>query len=271
MPNTFRIMKFTLYFLALSLVMAIVSCGPSDEDKARVRVNYARLLLERQDTLQALLQLDSVAILHPKSTYSANAAKNLKLEINSVLVQRKGTELDSVNARIVKLEGSFVKEKTEFDRYTRIIHKKQTLQQSLNRSFIEVHLDERGELFISSNYCGKTPVNHVGIRVYDNEISAKTDTIPLGDVNNHKSDFMEYKWEKVSYRNGRDNGVIQFIADNAERKLKAVFLGKGQYYIILEDSDKKAVQDALALSEAIKQKVALEQKIKTLQEKLRIR
>jgi hypothetical protein len=133
-----------------------------------------------------------------------------------------------------------------------------------------VHLDERGELFISSNYYGKTSINHIGLRVYDGDLSAKTDTVPLGDVNNHQSDFMEFKWEKVSYRNGKDNGVIQFIADNADRRLKAVFLGEGQFYIILEDYDKAAVQDALALSKAIKRKLALQKEVQVLQKKLNI-
>jgi hypothetical protein len=81
---------------------------------------------------------------------------------------------------------------------------------------------------------------------------------------------MEYKWEKVSYRNGKDNGVIEFIADHTDRKLKAVFLGKGQFYIILEEFDKTAVKDALALSKAIKSKNELEKEIKILQKKLQI-
>jgi hypothetical protein len=43
--------------------------------------------------------------------------------------------------------------------------------------------------------------------------------------------------------------VIEFIANNTDRNLKAVFLGKGQNYIILEEFDKTAVKDALALSQ----------------------
>lgn len=233
-------------------------------------MNFAKQLLEKQDTVQALLQLDSIAKLYPKAPYSINAAKNITTEINFELLQRKENELDSTNSLISKLEDSFVKEKTEFDRYTQYIHKRQTLQRSMTRSFIQIHLDERGEMFLSSNYYGKSSINHVGLRVYDGELSAKTDSIPLGDPMNHQSDFMEFKWEKVSYRNGKDNGVIQFIADNADRNLKAVFLGKGQYYIILENYDKVAVRDALALSNAIKRRAELVEEVKVLQKKLKI-
>ncbi len=70
------------------------------------------------------------------------------------------------------------------------------------------------------------------------------------------------KWEKVSYRDGKDNGVIEFIAKNADRRLKAVFLGKRYYYIILETYDKEAVKKALELSKAIKKRKHLKQKLK---------
>lgn len=270
MPDTIEIMKHSLYVIAVCLTVLFAACGPSDEEKARAKMNFAKQLLEKQDTVQALLQLDSIAKLYPKAPYSINAAKNITTEINFELLQRKENELDSTNSLISKLEDSFVKEKTEFDRYTQYIHKRQTLQRSMTRSFIQIHLDERGEMFLSSNYYGKSSINHVGLRVYDGELSAKTDSIPLGDPMNHQSDFMEFKWEKVSYRNGKDNGVIQFIADNADRNLKAVFLGKGQYYIILENYDKVAVKDALALSNAIKRRAELVEEVKVLQKKLKI-
>jgi hypothetical protein len=263
-------MKFSVFFCAIFLAFLFVACGPSDEEKARVKMNYAKILLEKQDTTLAMLHLDSISLLFPKAPYSINAAKNMMTEINFELLHRKETALDTVNVRIVQLENSFVKEKTEFDRFTQYIHKRQTFQRAWNRSFIQVHLDERGELYLSSNYHGKNSINHVGLRVYDGGDDAKTDSIPLADPDNHQSDFMEFKWEKVSYRNGKDNGVIEFIANHTERNLKAVFLGKGQYYIILEEFDKVAIKDALALSKAIKSKNELEKEIKILQKKLQI-
>jgi hypothetical protein len=191
-------------------------------------------------------------------------------EINFDLLQIKETELDSLQIKISGLEKSFVKEKTEFDRYTQYIHKRQTFQRAWDRSYIQVHLDERGELYLSSNYHGEKWLNHLALRVYDAGDDAKTDTIPLGDPNNHHSDFMDYKWEKVTYRDGAANDVIQFIAGNTERRLKAVFIGNEYYYIILEDYDKMAVKDALALSKALKQKTKLAMEIQVLKKKLNI-
>ena len=263
-------MKISTVIIAIFALFYLVSCGPSDEDKARVKLNYAKSLVENHDTTAALLQLDSISKLYPKAAYAANAAKNMANEINFDLLQKNETELDTLEKQISILEKSFVKEKSDIDRYTQYIHKRQTFDRGWDRSYIQVHLDETGELYISSNYYGKEWLDHVAIRVYDGKDDAKTDTIPLGSVYNHHSDFMDLKWEKVTYRDGKDNGVIDFIAHNADRRLKAVFLGKRYYYIILEDYDKIAIKDALALSKAFKKRTLLKNKIATLQKKLNI-
>ena len=257
-----------LLLIGLVFIVLMVSCGPSEEEKARTKLNFAQALLEKHDTAAALIQLDSISKLYPEAMYAVNSAKNLTNQINFELLQKSETELDSLNAKIETLEQSFTQEKTQYDRYTQYIHKRQTFDRAWKRSFIQVHLDERGELYLSSNYHGETPLDHYALRVYDSGDAAKTDSIPVGDVDNHQSDFMEAKWEKVTYRNGRDSGVIEFIAQNADRNLKAAFLGKRHYYIILETYDKEAVKDALALSKALKRKTALQAELKSLQNKL---
>lgn len=263
-------MKISVQYLAILLSIILVACGPSDEEKAKVKLDFAKNLLVKNDTLSAIQQLDSIPKLFPEAVYSANAAKNLLKDIRFDLMQRKEAELDSLRLQIADLEKLFVKEKTEFDRYTQYIHKRQTFKRAWDRSYIQVHLDERGELYLSSNYHGENWLNHTGLRVYDSGDDAKTEEVAIGTTDNHRSDFMEAKWEKVSYRNGKDNGVIEFIANNVDRNLKAVFLGKEYYYIILETYDKEAVRDALALSKALKKAKGLETEIKGLQKKLNI-
>ncbi len=263
-------MKISVQFLAIILAIIFVACGPSDEDKARVKLDLSKNLLLKKDTSSAIAQLDSIAILYPKAVYSVSAAKNLLNDVRFEIMQRKEAELDSLKLKIAGLEKLFEKEKTEFDRYTQYIHKRQTFKRAWDRSYIQVHLNERGELYLSSNFHGEKSLNHTGLRVYDSGDEAKTAEIPIGSVDNHQSDFLESKWEKVSYRNGKDNGVIEFIANNVDRNLKAVFLGKEYYYIILEQYDKEAVRDALALSKALIKERQLNSEIKGLQTKLNI-
>ena len=217
-----------------------------------------------------MLQLDSIPVLFSEAVYSVNAAKNLSNEVRFALLERKEVELDSLNLKIIELEKSFEKSKTQFDRYTQYIHKRQTFNRAWDRSYLQVHLDERGELYLSSNYYGEQWLNHTGLRVYDQGEDAKAGEVPLDDVNNHGSDLLEAKWERVPLRNGKSDEVIEFIANNVSRRLKAVFLGDRYYYIILETYDKEAVRDAQALSKAIKRKLSLEGEVMALQNKLRI-
>lgn len=265
-----KFMKKTISTISLAVLLIFSSCGPSDEDKARVKMNLARALLQQSDTVNALLHLDSIARLYPKAVYSINAAKNLNYEILWEIINRKQAELDSLSKLLISCEVNFEKVKTQFDRYTQYVHKRQNFDRSWDRSFIRVNLDEKGEISLTSNYSGQDWLYHTAVKVYDKDDQASTAEIPEGDIDNHRSDFMEAKWEKVTYRNGKDNGVIEFIAANTGRKLKAVFLGKNNYYIVLEDYDKMAIKEALVLSKAIKKKALLENEIKVLKKNLNI-
>ena len=109
-------MKNLLQLSALFLLLLVVSCGPSEEDKARTKLDYGRMLLANNDTLGALTNLDSIQALYPKAVYSVNAAKNLTNEIRFDVLRRKELELDSLQNQIIEFEKPFEKEKTEFDR-----------------------------------------------------------------------------------------------------------------------------------------------------------
>ena len=258
----FQIIAFVL------LATVVVSCGNSDKKRAAQRLSMAESLCQQGDTSTALAHLDSIRKLYPSAIQLVVAADQQKKKIYSEIVFRKQNELDTVQALIAKVEQKFDAEKTEFDRYTRYIHKRQNFDRRWNKSFIQFYLDETGNLYMSSNYYGDQWLEHTGIRVYDNDIQAKTETVELDNPNNHRSDFMDFVWEKVTYRNGMDNGVIQFIADHPDRKLKAVFLGKRLFFIWLEDYDKQAAHDALLFSSLLKKKRVLEQEIKSLQSKI---
>ncbi len=263
-------MKQLFQFLILIVFLFTVACGSSDEDKARIKIGQAKNLLQQQDTLNALLTLDSIPKLFPKAIYTGNAAKKFAGKLRFEILQKKENELDSLNVFIAEKEKSFVKEKTEFDRYAQYIPKRQTFKRGWNRSFIQVHLNEHGDLYLSSNFYGEHWLNHTGIKVYDKGDNASTEQVPLGNVDNHHSDFMKSKWEKVSFRNGKSDDVIRFIANNVDRRLKAVFQGKKYYYIVLEKYDKEAIREALLLSKALKRKAKQEKEIATLQKKLNI-
>ena len=261
--SNFRIVLIVLF------LFTFFSCGKSTKKRADQKLNTAISLCTKGDSLTSLIQLDSIHIIFPEEVEAIGKAKELSKKINSAFLVRRQEQFDNLAVRLNELETLFNKKKSEYDHFTQYIHKSQNFERRWNQSFIQLHLDERGELYISSNYYGDQWLNHIGIRVYDGLFQAKTDSVLLTDQNNHHSDFMDTHWEKVSYTNGKDNGVIQFIADNSERNLKAVFLGQRQYFIVLEQFDKQAVKDALALSNTLKLKIQLVKEIKELQSKLK--
>lgn len=251
--------------LIVILCIPFISCGKSERELAAGKLRLAESLYQKGDTALALSVADSIPVLYRTSAQEINAAGQFKKKVYGDLLYRKQDELDTLKKRIATLEENFSIEKTGMDRYAQYVHKKQDPERRWNKSYIQVHLDGKGELSISSNYYGETWLDHTGIRVYDGDLQAKTDTVGLENVLNHHSDFLNTKWEKITYIRGGGNEVIDFIAQHADRKLKAVFLGKRYYYIILEEYDKQAVIDALSLSRALKRKVILEKEIQYLQ------
>lgn len=256
--------KLTIYTL---LIFALISCGPSQRELAVWKINEGKQLIISGDTIAAIAVLDSIKTLYPKASAQIAVSNNIKDELYRQFIDNKRSELVKTDTLISLLEKNFQKEKTENDKYLQYIHTSQTFNKSWNRSYLGIHLDERGELYLSSNYAGKEQLNHTGIRVYDAEKQAKSEIIPLGDPLNFQSEFSGTKWERVFYMNGKSDSVINFIASNPGLKLKCVFLGNKQYYILLEQFDVKAVCDAYELSNAIKKQKHLKKEIKMLEKK----
>lgn len=253
-------------FIIVPLIV-FLSCGESQRELAVKKINMAKQFALQGDTIVALNYLSSIHIDYPKADVQIGIARNIQSGLYRQLIDNRRIQLIRNDSLISLLETNFNKEKTQFDRYTQYIHKRQSFNRSWDRSFLQVHLDERGILYLSSNYMGREWLMHTGIRVYDGKLMAKSETIEADSPFNHRNDFLDYKWEKVSYMNGKADSVIQFIAEHPDLNLKCVFLGNRYYYILLEDYDIQAITDALALSKAIKQKTILQEEITVFTEK----
>ena len=147
-------MKYFQIFTFALLTAFIISCGNPDKKRAAQRLSLAESLYQQGDTSTALAHLDSIRKMYPSAIQTVVAADQQKKKIYSEIVFRKQNELDSTLAHIARLEPKFDAEKTEFDRYTQYIHKRQNFDRRWNKSFIQFHLDELGNLYMSSNYYG---------------------------------------------------------------------------------------------------------------------
>jgi hypothetical protein len=259
----------SIFHLLLSIffIIIVTSCGPSQEEKADSKINEANKIAANGDTLKAIGLLKSIPVLFPKAIFNIDASKKMVNKFYRQMIDYRSEQLSATETKIAELEKNFTKEKTEFDRYVQYIPNKLTLARSWNKSFLQVTLDERGEIFLTSNYMGKDWLKHTAIKIYDGGLQIKTPSVPLDDPNNRKSDFLDYKWEKVSYTQGLSDSTIRFIVKNMNRQLKCAFMGANYYYIILEDFNKEAIRDAYNLSVAIKNKNEMIGQIKELEAK----
>jgi hypothetical protein len=73
-------------------------------------------------------------------------------------------------------------------------------------------------------------------------------SIPADGATNYSFSDGGATSEIVTYLNGKDNGVILFICDNQDKKLKAEYIGKWTFSMSVRDTDKKAMLETRNLS-----------------------
>lgn len=257
----------SIVILNCLFIFSLSSCGPNQREKADYKMNEAKKMIIKGDTIKAIEILESIAVQFPKASDQINVSNRLANELYIKMINVKKEQLTTAEVKISELEKNFTKEKTEFDSYVQYIPKRLSFNQSWNRSFLQISLDDRGEIFLTSNYMGKEWLKHTAIRVYYDGLQIKTPQVPIDDPNNRRSDFLDFKWEKVSYMQGKSDSTIRFIVKNIKRQLKCAFMGTNYYYIILEDFNKEAIRDAYNLSLAIKNRKEISWKIKELEAK----
>ncbi len=256
-------MKPQILLIVLIVTEVTIACGPSVEEKASLRLKQARILLQQSDTARALVEIDSLFLLFPKASYTLHAAGNLRKEVRWELRQREEIELERTNAALDSLLMNFISEKTEFDARFKWVHKNHTSGNLKMQSTLKVETDEKGEMVLSGYYYGGS--RHTRIIVSAGEETAGTEEIPPGDIDNYQGDSFGMKWERLTFRNGKDNGVVRFIAARSGQKIKVVFAGKSNGTFLLTDSDKTAISESVALSGMILSRERLANEIKLLQ------
>jgi len=262
-------MKFRL-FIIVAIIQTIVSaCGPSQPQLAVQKIAVAEELLAKGDTTNSLLHLDSISTLYPKALSEARTATQISNRINVSRLMLQRDNLSKANLVVDSLIKEFTPEKGEFEKFTNYIHNRQGIEKTWSRSFVQVYLNEKGDLSLVSNYYGGQWLNHTSLSIEGEGLSAKTDSVPIDNVNNHHSEFSGSKWERVTYRGEQADKLIALISANTDKKMKSIFRGKSSYIIWLEESDKKAIKAAYDLAKALKVKDASENTIKVLEKKIK--
>ena len=209
----------------------------------------AQKLYEQNEYTSAKNYLDSIKILFPKEFEVQKQGLQLKRKIDIKEQERNLNFCDSLlPVRLAQAEtmkpGFLFEKDTAYDDTGKYIDKSQRVEAKLQTSYIRTTVNESGEIMLASVYYGSRPIHHSQLKVSkSNGEYAETEIIPYDGGMNYSFVDGGMTTEVVSYMQGKDNGVIQFIYNNKESALKAEYLGTGTgtYAFTISASDKNVL------------------------------
>ena len=268
------IIRIKYFIILCSGIMILSSCTSETREVAQKRLDQAKSLYEEKQYEQSLRVIDSIQAWYPEEYGIIKKALDLQkivaTEYHQGFITQAGKLLEKAESQIDDLSKNFYFTEGNASRPGSYEHKRQTVRNSWNRSFLKVNILEDGTFWISSKFYGDHWLDHFCIKVYDREIQIFSDTIPLNHPDNKKLIDGNDKWETIDFKNGSDGGVIGFIIENLDRRLKVRFTGKQHYYIIMETFDKEAVRDGYKLAQVLNEVYDLRQKIERHRSEMRV-
>lgn len=261
------------YIISILIFSLLLGCTSGAERKAQIDFKRADALVAGHDLSKAMELLDSMMVWN-KDNYGivgeAMRKRNaIALDYHRGVITTSQTLLQGLEPQVAALARDFILKPGEGGQPGVYEHKRQTTESSWNRSFLKIGLNENGETWMISHYYGKSWINHMSLRIYDQDNYILTDTIGLGHEWNRKVEDLGDRWETIEFREGSDAGAIAFIAENYLKPLKARFTGKEFYYIVLESYDKEAFRKGWELAQVLKERSGLRQTILLHQAELR--
>ena len=228
------------------LIVLTVSCN-NDAKLAGNLLNEAQAFYESQEYANAKLYLDSLKTSFPKEAAIQKERLQLMRRIELKEQTRNLNYCDSMlivyEAKADSLKKNFLFEKDEnYDEVGKYLLKQQKTENNVQKTYIRSHTNELGEMVLESVYYGSKPINHTKIKVSSPTGEyTETESIPRDGGLNYAFQDLGATTEIVTYKNGKDGDVIQFICDNYNEKLKVEYIGDKAYTIVLTPVEKNAV------------------------------
>lgn len=229
----------------------IAGCAPNKSDVADRIFSEAVRYMDEGNFNMAKLKLDSIIRFYDDRPRQAKQAKEMLNRVNIKEQEKSLQFLDSMLKENEKLKHLLVRNFVSSEDVGTgkfFTHRRQLPANSFNRTFIKAHLNEQGDFFISSRYHGQKWIDHQQIRAYYRDKSVLSQVVPADGVNNRRFENSPDKWEVINFRDGLDNGIIDFIASNWQLPIRIQFIGQEHHFIILEQFDREAIRDGYELS-----------------------
>jgi len=232
------------YFICLLLFL--IACN-SEKKQATAYLEKARNLYEQGEYAPAKSNIDSIKKLFPNMFEIQKQGLQLRRQIEIKEQELHLNFCDSMlTVRLAEAEtmkpGFLFEKNPEYDDVGKYMDKSQRIEAKLQSSYIRTNVNESGEILLSSVYYGNRPIRHSQLKVSkSNGEYAETLQIPYDEGLNYSFVDGGMTTEVVTYTQGKDNGVIQFIYNNKESTLRAEFIGKGKYTFTISAADKNVL------------------------------
>ncbi|MDR0892519.1 MAG: hypothetical protein LBN24_07880, partial [Mediterranea sp.] len=125
-------------------------------------------------------------------------------------------------------------------------------------------VNDRGEMSMTSIYCGNSNIHHVRVRLTAADGSSAES--PNSRDSYETTDGSE-KIEKADYKLGEDGGVITFVGEHKGQNIRLEFVGDRTYTTNMLPADREAATEVYALQQVL----APMQRIRQEQEAVRVK
>ena len=226
---------------ALLALAVLAGCGDGGEKEAQMRLRKAEAALQQENFSEAKLQIDSIKMLHPKAFEARKQGIKLMQQVDLKEQQKTLVYLDSMmqvkQLQLDSIKGRFVFEKdTAYQDIGNWFYPTQVVEKNVGRSFLRAHVNELGEMSLTSIYCAGGTLNHTSVKVSVGDTFAET---PMAKDSYTTTDLGR-TIEKADYKLGEDGGVAGFIVANADKNIQLTFIGDKTWRTAMQKTDRQA-------------------------------
>lgn len=184
----------------------------------------------------------------PVTEANNNSKTEAKTDVKAELAAMDAKIKEEAIKNLPILKKKFNFKKDEFKEIGWYTHKNQA---GATRTTLLVHVNDKGFLYLESQYHRDDWIFHDHVQVKAGELVLSSPTIPRTHENN-VTEVGDGVWENVHYLDGVD-AILTLIESNQKKPIKVRFEGRQRYYdMTLSEKDKTAIVEAIELSKAIR-------------------
>lgn len=227
----------------ISLAALLLTACSSGEKEARALLKQAERAYEQGHYQQSIALIDSIKSRYPKAFDTRRESQLLMRKASLKEQELNVAFLDSIigekQALLAEVNHLYLFEKdTVYQQLGNYIHPSQQLEKNLHRAHLSFRVNERGELTMTSIYCGKQAIHHSGVKVIAPD-GTYMETPAARET--YESSVLGEQIEKSDFRLGEDGGVMEFIYRHAKEKLKLEFKGDRTFTTNMTPADCEAL------------------------------